>query len=282
MMQPLLSICIPTYNRREYLETSLSEIAKQAAEFPDKVEVIVINNNSTDTTEYFIAGLHNRYPKIRYFRNDKNLGGERNHVRCLEEATGEYAWLFGDDEIMVPGGIANVIESLRNKRWAYHILLGNLRDNDPTEDQLYPSYQNFIKERGTIAAIDFTFLSRWIFRRSLWDMEVAREKVPTRFNHAYAIRKNGGVLVLNKPVIRIRPVRAPLHDTTNAEHLWLNFNEYLKYIGVPLQDRMIAIWQHKVEGTVRRYLGQCRDAVIGNPEGRPKNMKDCFEELREK
>jgi glycosyltransferase involved in cell wall biosynthesis len=262
MTPPLLSICIPTYNRREYLETSLGEIAKQAAEFPE-VEVIVINNNSTDTTEYFIAGLHNRYPKIRYFRNDKNLGGERNHIRCLEEAKGEYAWLFGDDEILLPGGIAHVVESLRNKRWAYHILLGNLRDSDPTAEQLYPSYQNFIKERGAIAAIDYAFISRWIFKRDLWDMEVAKEKVPTRFNHAYAIQKKGGVLVLNKPVIRVRVDRPPLHDNTNAEHLWLNFNEYLDYIGVPLSGRIAFLWKHKVVGTVMRNMGKCRDIAVG-------------------
>ena len=282
MTPPLLSICIPTYNRREYLETSLTEIAKQASQFPE-VEVIVSNNNSTDTTELLVAGIWNKYPKIRYFRNDKNIGGERNHIRCLEEAKGEYAWLFGDDEILLPGGLAHVVESFRNKKWAYHILLGNMRDSDKTEDDLYPSYKELMRQRGAYAAIEYAFLSRWIFKRSLWDAGVAMETIATRFNHAYAIRKEGGVLVLNKPVIRVREQRAPLHDNTGAEHLWLNFNEYLKYLGVPLSGRIVFLWQHTVMGTVRRHLGRIRDKAIGKQEPEvpaPKSMKDYFEELR--
>ena len=55
--QPLLSICIPTYNRAELLRQCLESIISESNVFTDKVEVIVSNNCSTDKTEEII----NRY-----------------------------------------------------------------------------------------------------------------------------------------------------------------------------------------------------------------------------
>jgi len=48
--QPLLSICIPTYNRAEYLEEAIYNIVTDDA-FCDKVEIIISDNASTDNTK---------------------------------------------------------------------------------------------------------------------------------------------------------------------------------------------------------------------------------------
>ena len=48
--QPLLSICIPTYNRAEYLEGALKNIVTDSA-FDSRVEVIISDNASTDNTQ---------------------------------------------------------------------------------------------------------------------------------------------------------------------------------------------------------------------------------------
>jgi glycosyltransferase involved in cell wall biosynthesis len=185
----LLSICIPTYNRQEYLQVSLTEIVKQADMFPD-VEIIVINNNSTDTTEQLVAELWNEYPKIRYFRNNENIGGDANFIRCVEEARGQYVWLFGDDEILLPGGIAEVVKALQYQ--PKHLLLGYLRDTDPTTNNVYPSYKEFMKQRGANVAIEFAFITRCIFSMDLWDMEIARRMLPTPWVMLMRLRKKVG------------------------------------------------------------------------------------------
>jgi glycosyltransferase involved in cell wall biosynthesis len=260
MSPPLLSICIPTHNRRQYLETSLTEITRQAAEFPE-VEVIVINNNSTDTTEALVAKVWLKYPPIRYFRNLTNIGAERNYIRCVEEAGGEYVWIFGDDEILMVLGLSYIIKALKSNR-APHILLGNMRNTDSYINEFYPSFQQMIKQRGAQIAIEYTLITRWIFRKELFDFKIAEEKLSTRLSHSYAIRKEGKVLVLNKPVIRVRKHRPPIHDNTNADHIWLNFLDYLEYLGVPVSGRIAFLWEHTVKGAIMRNLGKCRDMVI--------------------
>jgi abequosyltransferase len=49
-MRPLLSICIPTYNRSQYLKQALETYVSNAA-FDDEVEIVISDNASTDNTE---------------------------------------------------------------------------------------------------------------------------------------------------------------------------------------------------------------------------------------
>jgi glycosyltransferase involved in cell wall biosynthesis len=153
------------------------------------VEIIVINNNSTDTTEQLVAELCNEYPKIRYFRNNENIGEDANFIRCVEEARGQYVWLFGDDEILLPGGIAEVVKALQYQ--PKHLLLGYLRDTDPTTNNVYPSYKECMKQRGA-NAIEFAFITRCIFSMDLWDMEIARRMLPTPWVMLMRLRKKVG------------------------------------------------------------------------------------------
>lgn len=55
--QPLLSICIPTYNRASYLEGAILNIITDNA-FGDEVEIIISDNASTDNTEEIAKNTH--------------------------------------------------------------------------------------------------------------------------------------------------------------------------------------------------------------------------------
>ena len=46
---PLLSICIPTYNRAQFLDVSLRELISQASEISDSIEIVISDNASTDS-----------------------------------------------------------------------------------------------------------------------------------------------------------------------------------------------------------------------------------------
>ena len=54
-MIPLLSICIPTYNRYEYLISNLEILMPQVAKFADKIEVLINDNASTDSTTEILS-----------------------------------------------------------------------------------------------------------------------------------------------------------------------------------------------------------------------------------
>jgi len=104
----LISICIPTYNRAGYLGETLESALPQVG--PD-VEVVVSDNGSTDGTEEMIRHYQNRNPAIRYFRNHSNEGFDRNILRCVERAAGEYVWFLGSDDVVKDG----VVEVVRRR-----------------------------------------------------------------------------------------------------------------------------------------------------------------------
>lgn len=114
--KPLLSVCIPTYNRAERLAEALNCIAPQIEEIAadGEVELVISDNASPDATPDVVRAAQAKYPGvIRYSRNDSNIGFTGNLSRlCDELACGEYCWLIGDDDLVVEGGIIRVLKIL--------------------------------------------------------------------------------------------------------------------------------------------------------------------------
>lgn len=269
MTNIVLTVAIPTFNRLPYLKESLPEIANQCEQFPD-IEVLVINNHSTDRTELFVGDLMRYHSRLRYIRNEMNIGADANFIRCVEEAKGKYVWLFGDDEILCKDGIKNVRDALNHNDMGF-LLLGNMRDSDPTEDKTYSSYSEFMRIEGVRVAIEYGFLTRSIFKRDLFDCNIARKYAATRSGHAYATLKKGAVFVLNKPVIRVRQYdRPPIHDMTNANNMWLLQVNYLKFLGVPFWKRIWFLWEYTFVGMVFRNLGKVKNFVTGSRRNQTK------------
>ncbi len=93
MNRPLFSIGIPTYNRSGLLRRSLTSALNQTY---DNVEIIVSDNASTDDTEYVVREIGDG--RVRYHRNESNLGMVSNFAKLVELAHGEYfSWLQDDD-----------------------------------------------------------------------------------------------------------------------------------------------------------------------------------------
>jgi glycosyltransferase involved in cell wall biosynthesis len=109
---PKISVCLPTYNRAGYLrETIASMLAQTATDF----ELIVADNCSTDSTPQVVAEFHD--PRIRYVRNDANIGHYRNMDRALALARGAYVCIVHDDDVYAPEFLARESEILdRNPR----------------------------------------------------------------------------------------------------------------------------------------------------------------------
>ena len=78
---PLLSISIPTYNRAQCLGRLLAILHEQSANDP-RVELIVSDNASKDGTREMAEDFLRRGMKLRYVRNDVNVGGDENIRRC--------------------------------------------------------------------------------------------------------------------------------------------------------------------------------------------------------
>ena len=112
----LLSICIPTYQRSALLRVMLETLMPQVAAVGDVVEVCIADNASTDETGSVIEAARAAHPdaRVTYTRHAENRGAIRNLIGCAtEQATGQYVWAIGDDDLLLPGAVARVVTALR-------------------------------------------------------------------------------------------------------------------------------------------------------------------------
>ena len=92
----LVSIGIPTYNRaNSYLRYSLRSAVSQTYK---NIEIIVSDNCSSDNTESVVREFND--PRIRYYRQEGNIGPVRNRNFCLEQSQGQYFLLLFDDDVI--------------------------------------------------------------------------------------------------------------------------------------------------------------------------------------
>jgi glycosyltransferase involved in cell wall biosynthesis len=107
---PILSICIPTWNRAELLRLFLENLANEIHGLEDRVEVVVADNASTDhTTEV----VNQSKITITYGKQPKTVGITNNILfATCDLAHGEFVWLLGDDDLILPGGVERVLDSI--------------------------------------------------------------------------------------------------------------------------------------------------------------------------
>lgn len=112
MTAPILSICIPAYNRPELLRDCLATVLPQVARQADRVECIVCDDASPRDPGPAIAGCAGFGP-CTYHRNPRNIGSHANYLRLTNElARGEFVWLLGDDDTLKAGGLDRVLAAL--------------------------------------------------------------------------------------------------------------------------------------------------------------------------
>mgnify|MGYP003386426337 CR=1 FL=1 len=97
--RPLLSICIPTYNRAGHLEKLLQFLIANLLDDPTlAIELIVVNNASTDATRTVLKGFADN--GVRIFHRERHLPtAEENIFHCVDYCRGEFVWFLGDDDI---------------------------------------------------------------------------------------------------------------------------------------------------------------------------------------
>ena len=103
-----LSICIPTYNRARHLESCLHSVLTCLNHGSSDFEVCISDNGSTDDTEEVVARIGNLLT-VKYQKNATNLGIPRNFLNVVDMAEGDFVWLVGDDDLLVPDAITRLV-----------------------------------------------------------------------------------------------------------------------------------------------------------------------------
>jgi glycosyltransferase involved in cell wall biosynthesis len=94
-MQPLVSIGMPVFNGERYLETA---IRSNLAQTVGDLELIISDNASTDLTEQVARDFAASDPRVRYHRNERNIGAAANYNKLFQLAKAEFfRWSNADD-----------------------------------------------------------------------------------------------------------------------------------------------------------------------------------------
>ncbi|WP_419699822.1 glycosyltransferase [Mucilaginibacter sp. NFX135] len=112
MKQPLISVALCTYNGEKYIKEQLQSIIDQTYQ---NIEIIIVDDCSTDKTFLIVNDFAKCDARIRCFRNDTNLGFNKNFEKALKLTKGSFISISDQDDIWEINKI--------------QILLDNIKDN---------------------------------------------------------------------------------------------------------------------------------------------------------
>lgn len=107
--QPRLSIGLPVYNGEKFIKEAIDSVLAQTFE---DFELIISDNASTDKTEEICRAYAAKNQRIRYYRNQKNIGCAPNFNRVFELSSGEYFKWVAHDDLHAPDFLTKCIQVL--------------------------------------------------------------------------------------------------------------------------------------------------------------------------
>lgn len=165
MSQPVVSICIPTYNRARYLRCLLEDIGANAGALKHAYEIVISDNASTDDTQSMVGEFKGKLP-IRYIRRDKNYGGDNNAMYVKTLALGTFQLYVADDDTLIFPAVNSVIDRMLADA-SLGVVFAPWKIHDRVENKylgnFYPLEKEFSIERGQYGVLLSLILTNHVF-----------------------------------------------------------------------------------------------------------------------
>lgn len=207
---PRLSIVISTRNRGGLIGRTIDSILPQ---LPRHAELLVFDGASTDTTPEVMAQYVAACPAVRYVRAASNSGIDADYDNAVGAAWGEYVWLFGDDDLLLPGAVSRVLVLLERGpdlvivdaevRDAALARVLAARRLPFTDERVYASCDTdrLLADTGNT----LSFIGGTIIRRAVWLARERQRYYGTLFVHVGVIFQAPiNAVVLGQSLIAIR------------------------------------------------------------------------------
>lgn len=168
MNDPVLSICIPTYNRADLLRQTLDSIVDQPVfRDSDEVQVVISDNGSPDDTPGVAAAYVQAYPgKVVYHRHEPGIPADENFTSVLARGTGRFLKLHNDNLTVRPGSLdemLNVIKIMAPEQPVIFFTNGNMNLGNPIEALV--GLDDFVRR--------VSYFSTWIGGFGIWREQFA-------------------------------------------------------------------------------------------------------------
>lgn len=182
--RPVLSICIPTYNRPNELSAALRILADELKRLPSgtrsQIEVIISDNCSNlGDVRLLMQQYADELNDATLIVHEKNLGPTLNFEYCYTHSSGEYVLILSDDDHLAKDSIASIITSLLKENPDV-IFLPFFPTSYTDERYTHLSRNDFIRR----SSIYSTLVSSCILKRSLIDKSFG-SYLDTNMHHIY-------------------------------------------------------------------------------------------------
>jgi abequosyltransferase len=219
LTNPVLSICIATYNRGAFIGATLDSIL---AQMEPSVEIVVVDGASPDNTPQVLAQYLSLYPDIHYFRELENSGVDRDYDKAVGYATGNYCWLMSDDDLLTSGAIRKVLNAIEGGDRDLIVVNAELRNTDLSEvldarrlhvtaDLEYGKADSETFFSNTASYL--SFIACVVIKRNLWLTRNRSNYFGTFFIHV-------GVIFQDPPLENILIIAEPLIVIRHGNSMW--------------------------------------------------------------
>ena len=218
MINPSLSICIPTYNRFRDLNETLFYVTKFSKHQNFVKEIFVLDNNENEKAKKIVNKYLKKYEKLKYMKNSYNIGGHENFKKCIETANSDFVWILTDDDILFEYSLEKIFKNLQKDidclivNWSlYDQNLNELViENVIKSNKIFSDNKNFLLSEFDTK---LTYVSSIIFKKNdfflLVEDKLYDKYIPyglTCLLTAYSIflKENCKVVFENIPIIKQR------------------------------------------------------------------------------
>ena len=139
--QPYVSVVIPTYNRADLLKRAIESVQKQTYK---KWELIIVDDNSSDNTEEIVSEI--RDPRIRYVKNNKNLGAAASRNRGVVLANYELVAFQDSDDVCHQNKVEKQVSYMKQYSEYDIVYSGFVNHHIDGTNILVPNHQLGIRE----------------------------------------------------------------------------------------------------------------------------------------
>lgn len=159
-MRPILTICIPSYNRPEQIGELLNSIDCD----PKDIEIEICEDKSPKREQIreVVQRFKEKSPyRVNYHENEKNLGFDGNLRHLVSVSTGIFIMYMGDDDLFIPNALDKYIAFLKNNQDKKYVLRAYkvIHPDGSTENFKYlPETTSMSAGVNTVA---------WLFKRSV-------------------------------------------------------------------------------------------------------------------
>jgi abequosyltransferase len=211
----------------------------------DGVEIVISDNASTDDTQVMVESYRSSHFPIVYHRWPENMGADRNFLKVIELAQGEYCWLFGSDDTVSPGVVGKVLTMLgdRSDIYLFNRWECNLQMRPVRKRRLLATNQVKVFRCGVSGILEqyldminnlsgaFGYLSSIVLRREAWNATGYDERFTgsaySYTSNLFAMLRDGCILHFDpKPLVHCRVGDDSFAVNGTASRILLDLNGY--------------------------------------------------------